>query len=194
MTSSKTSHPGSEPPMMDVRLTVIFSTYSPEYEDFPLQLRRRLRSVQYRLLSGAGEYDDITETEGQNVEVYRLGILLYLGILQNEFFWVPSMGRRLVSQLRYHLADRNFVTGPLCVQHVWLLFLTSAISLDPFERLWIVESVATACSQLLLSKWDDVKSLLEKYGWVGRIQDKSGRDMWNEVIDVRQGSQVPKEN
>jgi len=152
----------------------------PKSEVIPLRLRERIRSVQYYLLSREN-HDDISGLGDQLLKACRLGVLLYVGIIQNEF-WVSSTSKQLIWQLKSCLQRESFATDSMCALRLWLVFLAGSLVLDPTEKLWFVYSIVQTVSQLSLSNWCDAKLLLETFAWTGKVQDKSGRDLWDEAM------------
>ena len=152
----------------------------PKSEVVPLRLRERLRSCQYYLLSRQN-HDDISGSGDQILKACHLGILLYVGIIQNEF-WVPSISEQSIRQLKSCLQRESFATDSVRALRLWLIFLAGPLVLDPLEKSWFVGSIAHAVSQLSLSDWCDVKSLLETFAWTGKVQDESGRDLWHRAM------------
>jgi hypothetical protein len=57
----------------------------------------------------------------------------------------------------------------------------SSMKLPPAEDV----SNKTAVSQLSLSSWCDAKLLLETFAWAGRLQDKSGQELWDEAMRLQ---------
>jgi len=165
---------------MIMGLTHIFSTFSTKSEVIPLRLREQIRSVQYDLLSREN-HDDTSGSGDQLLEACRLGVLLYVGIIQNEF-WVSSTSKHLIWQLKSCLQRGSFASDSTCALRLWLVFLAGSLVLDPTERLWFVYSIVQTVSQLSLPNWWDAKSLLETFAWTGKVQDKSGRDLWDEAM------------
>lgn len=155
----------------------------PKSKVIPLRLRERLRSIQYYLLSRAN-HDDISGSGDHLLKACHLGILLYVGTIQNEF-WVSSISEQLIRQLKSCLQRENFVTDSMRALRLWLLFLADHLLLDPIEKLWFVCPIVQAISQLSLSNWCDVKLLLETFAWTGKVQDKSGRDLWDRAMRVQ---------
>jgi len=154
----------------------------PKSEVIPLRLRERIWSVQYSLLSR--ENYDISGSGYQLLKACRLGVLLYVGIIQNDF-WVSSVSKQLLWQLKSCLQRESFATDSTRALRLWLIFLAGSLVLDPTEKLWFVCSIVQAVSQLLLSNWYDAKLLLETFAWVGKVQDKSGRDLWDEAMRMQ---------
>ncbi len=152
----------------------------PASEVIPLRLREQIRSVQYDLLSREN-HDDTSGSGDQLLEACRLGVLLYVGIIQNEF-WVSSTSKHLIWQLKSCLQRGSFASDSTCALRLWLVFLAGSLVLDPTERLWFVYSIVQTVSQLSLPNWWDAKSLLETFAWTGKVQDKSGRDLWDEAM------------
>jgi hypothetical protein len=155
----------------------------PKSEVIPLRLRERIRSVQYSLLSRE-DYDDVSRAGDQLLKACRTGVLLYVGIIQNDF-WVSSISKQLVWQLKSCLQRESFDTHSMRALHLWLTFLVGSLVLDPAEKLWFVCSIVQAVSLLSLSNWRDAKLVLETFAWAGKVQDKSGRDLWDEAMRMQ---------
>lgn len=155
----------------------------PKSEVIPLELRKRIRSVQYYLLSKENQ-DEHNDSGDQLPKACRLGVLLYVCVIQNEF-WISSTSKQSIGQLKSCLQKASFATDSLRALCLWILFSAGSLVLDPAERSWFVYSVAQAVSQLSLSSWCDAKSLLETFAWTGKAQDKSGRDLWDEAMRLR---------
>ena len=155
----------------------------PKSEVIPLKLRQMIRSVQYDLLCKENQ-DDISGLGDQLPKACRLGVLLFVGTIQNEF-WISSMSKQLIGQLKSCLQRGSFATDSMRALRLWLIFLGESLVLDPTEKLWFVCSTVQAVSQLSLSSWCDAKSLLETFAWTGKMQDKSGRELWNEAVRMQ---------
>jgi len=155
----------------------------PKSEVIPLRLRERIRSIQYYLLSRE-DYDDTSGSGDQLLKACRLGVWLYVGIIQNDF-WVSPISKRLIWQLKSCLQMESFGTDSTHTLRLWLVFLAGCLVLDPTEKLWFVCSLVQAVSQLSLSNWCDAKLLLETFAWAGKVQDKSGQDLWDEAMRMQ---------
>jgi hypothetical protein len=154
----------------------------PKSEAIPLRLRERIRSIQYYVLSR--ENYDISESGDQLLKACRLGILLYVGIIQNEFLAWP-ISNRLIWQLKSCLQRGSFATDSTRALRLWLIFLAGSLVLDPIDRLWFIWSIGEAVSQLFLLNWDDARLFLETFAWAGKVQNRAGRDLWDEAIRIQ---------
>lgn len=154
----------------------------PKSEVIPLMLRERIRAIQYCLLSK--ENCGSNGSGDQLLKACRLSILLYVGIIQKEFLTLP-MSTQLIDQLKGCLQVECFTTDSMRSLRLWLLFLAGSLVLDPIERLWFVYSLVEAVSQLSLSNWWEAQLLLETFAWVAKVQDKSGRDLWDEAMRMQ---------
>ena len=165
-------------------VTQDMNTVNPPKSDvIPMRLRKRIRSIQYCLLS-RGNYDPFSGSGDQLSKACRLGVLLYVGIIQNEFS-VSPISKELLWQLKSCLQTQGFTTDSMRALRLWLLSLAGSLFLDPIQREWVVRSTAEAVSQLRLSSWYDAKALLESFAWAGKVQDKSGRDLWDEATRIQ---------
>jgi len=145
----------------------------------PLTLRKRIRAIQYCILSGEECYD-MADPAVQRLKACRLGVLLYVGIIQHDF-WVSPISRQMKDHLQSCLGSQSFATAPTQALHLWLLFLAGSVDVDAVERPWYAFAIAQAAVQLSLLEWCDVKPLLKTFAWADKIQDKSGRELWDEA-------------
>lgn len=153
----------------------------PKSEIIPLKSRERIRSVQRYLLSRE-HCDDISGSGDQLFHACRLGVLLYLGIIQNDFL---VSNEQLIWQLKTCLQWDSFATDFMRGLRLWLIFLAGSLIRDPTEKLWLVCAIVQSYSQLSLSNWCDAKLLLESFAWVGKVQDNSGQDLWDEAMRMQ---------
>jgi hypothetical protein len=154
----------------------------PKSEVIPMIIRQKIRSIQYSLLQREN-HNSATSPE-QPSKACRLGILLYVGIIQNEF-WASPISNQLISQLKLCLGNEGRDTGSIRALHLWVLFLAGSLVIDPMEKRWFVRSIIEVASQLSLSSWCDALGLLETFAWVKKVQDKSARDLWDETMRMR---------
>jgi hypothetical protein len=143
----------------------------------------RIRSIQYYLLSRE-DYNDISGSGDKLLKACRLGMWLYVGIIQNDF-WVTSISKELIWQLKFCLERESFATDSVHALRLWLTFLAGSVVHEPTEKVWFVSSIIQAASQLSLSNWYDVKLILETFAWAGKVQDKSGRDLWDGAMNIQ---------
>jgi len=83
----------------------------PKSEAVPISLRQKMWSVQYYLLSKENG-NDSSGSADQVLKSIRLGVLLYIGIIQNGF-WVAAISKRLLYQLKSCLQVGNVATGSI---------------------------------------------------------------------------------
>ena len=155
----------------------------PKSEAIPLGLRERIRSVQYYFLS-TEKYDDVSGSGDLLLNSCRLGILVFVGIIQNDF-WIPSISRQLICKLKSCLQNEGFETDSKRALRLWLIFLAGSLIPDPTDKVYFVSSIAETASQLSLSNWCEAKLLLGTFAWAGKVQDKSGRDLWDAAMSTQ---------
>jgi hypothetical protein len=119
-----------------------------------------MRSIQYYLLDrdsleGIGPKEQLFKTS-------RLSVLLYVSVIQNEF-WASPISNRLIWQLKSCLQSENFTTDPLRAFRLWVLFLAGSLIFDSTEKVWFIESVVEAISQLSLWGWGDALLLFKTF-------------------------------
>lgn len=151
----------------------------PKSDTAPLELRRRIRFIQYFLLNK--DYFDASEPAAQIYRTCCLGALLYLATIQNELGLSP-ISKRLTLVLKTPLQSESHSVLRL---QLWLLFLAGCIVTDPVDKSWFLFSIGEAALQLSLTNWLDTKMLLETFAWNGKVQDRAGRDLWDEAMGLR---------
>ena len=152
-------------------------------EVIPMRLRETLRLVQYSLLA---KYDcsKPKEPRDQVLITCHLGILLYAGIIQNDF-WITPMDSQLKREVKLCLQSENFVASSFTALYLWVAFLAGSLILDPSERSSFLRYIVQAVSELSLTSWDNVREVLVNFAWVGKIQDAAGQALWNEVVRLQ---------
>ncbi|KAF2815865.1 uncharacterized protein BDZ99DRAFT_514505 [Mytilinidion resinicola] len=142
----------------------------------PSHLRSQIRSIQYRLLSS-----NISGSEHHLLKACRLGILLYTGVIQNEF-WASPVSAQFMQQVRSCLGrDGGFDSAATRAVRLWLLFLAGAAVSEPSERRWVVGSMVDVIEELKLTSWGQVRGVLENCAWVGKVMDRGGEELWGEL-------------
>jgi len=109
---------------------------SPKSEVIPSDIRKRLRLIQYCLLSNEN-LDDFGTSEDHLSNACQFGVLMYIGIIQNEF-WSSSITTQLTHRLKIYVQRESFVTESMRALRLWLIFLAGCLVLDPRERSWLV--------------------------------------------------------
>lgn len=68
---------------------------------------------------------------------------------------------------------------------LWLTFMGGLLDINTQARMWFVSKLDQAGSALGLESWGDVKNILEKFWWVGRIHDSPSTSLWTQVMMIR---------
>ena len=145
------------------------------------QLRETLRSVQYTLLAKYG-CNRLQRSDNQMLKTVRLGLLLYAGILQNDF-WISPLGSQLKRQVELCVQGKDRpVTGLMGALRLWVVFLAGPLVLDSSKRSLFVRFIARAREERALTSWEDGRDVLTTFAWVGKIQDASGQALWEESV------------
>ncbi|KAI1342902.1 fungal-specific transcription factor domain-containing protein [Xylariaceae sp. FL0016] len=136
--------------------------------------RRRTRYIQYHILSR------VSSSEESLITALKLGILLHVGIISNEFSKFP-VSHRVTRELRSSLVKANFVGYVMQTLRLWILFLAGSVVGDPLEKQWVLTSIHDCLSRLSISSWEEARFTLEKFAWVGRLQNIGGESLWLET-------------
>ncbi|KAF2488335.1 hypothetical protein BU16DRAFT_623637 [Lophium mytilinum] len=148
----------------------------------PSRLRSQIRSVQYRLLSAQNAATSTSDDIDHLLATCHLSLLLYTGIVQNEF-WASPVSAQFVKQLQCCLGRRElFVSEAMRAMRVWLLFLSGAVISEQSERTWIAEGIEKVAEELKLRSWIEVRGVLEEFAWVPKVMDRGGEELWGELV------------
>jgi hypothetical protein len=152
-------------------------------QDFDLVM-----SLRYRLLSCRSTKIPSTQSEIIG-DACRIGALIYLRLICRNF---PSFGqpyRILLEKLKTHLTRlyKNLEMLPIALVELllWLTFMGGLLDINTQARMWFVSKLDQAGSALGLESWGDVKNILEKFWWVGRIHDSPSTSLWTQVMMIR---------
>lgn len=147
-----------------------------------------IMSLRYRLLSCRSTKIPSTQSEIIG-DACRIGALIYLRLICWNF---PSFGqpyRILLEKLKTHLTRlyKNLERLPIALVELllWLTFMGSLLEINAQARMWFISKLDQASSALGLESWDDVKSALEKFWWVGPIHDSPSTSLWTQVMMIR---------
>ena len=156
----------------------------PNSSIIPMRLRETLRSVQYTLLAKQ-DHNELHGPRVHTLKTVHLGLLLYAGILQNDF-WISPLSSQLRKQVDLYLqSEEGPLTGFVVALRLWFIFLAGPLVLDSTERTLFLRFIAKAKSELALTSWEDARNVLMGFAWVGKIQDVSGQALWDEAVRFR---------
>jgi hypothetical protein len=162
---------------------------SPKSEIISSGLRQSMRSIQYYFLSPS-YFNENHEFENELFTTCRLGVLVYIGIIENEL-WISNLTEQFTRRLKACVQMEScFITDSMRALRLWLLFLAGSLVLDQAEKPWFVRFTAQAIAQTRLSNWCDAKKLLESFAWTEQVQDKRGHEFWDEVINLQNGQHI----
>ena len=145
-------------------------------------------SIEYQLLL-SGPKEDLSDSdfihENDNLgEAFRLAALIYLKEILREFLLSTIGSRIIVSKLKTSLESvlTKEVTPTSSSLLLWLLFMGGLASLQNcLAHTYFITHLVRLRRELELYEWEDVKERLEHVLWIGRVLDKSGEDLWEEV-------------
>lgn len=73
---------------------------------------------------------------------------------------------------------------------LWVLIIVGAASVGEWERAWMGKLLVEVRDRTNLGSWDEVKSILEDYVWIGSRCDKPCRAFWDESIALGAASEI----
>ena len=145
--------------------------------------------IQYQLLLSGSEEDvsdgDFIHENDELGEAFRLAALIYMKEILREFMFSTIGSRILVSKLKTSLDNvlATEVTPTSSSLFLWLLFMGGVASLrkNCLDHTFFIAHLVRLRRQLELYEWEDVKERLEHVLWIGRVLDKAGEELWEEV-------------
>lgn len=145
-------------------------------------------SIAYQLLlSGSKEVvsdSDFTHENEELGETFRLAALIYMKAILREFLPSTIGSRILISKLKKSLENvlRTEVTPDSSSLLLWPLFMGGLASLQNcLDDTFFITHLVRLRRKLELYEWEDVKERLEHVLWIGRVLDRSGEDLWEEI-------------
>ena len=145
-------------------------------------------SIQYQLLL-SGPKEEISN--GGSIhknndlgEAFRLAAILYMKEILREFLLSTIGSSILVSKLKTSLDNvlTTEVTPTSSSLFLWLLFMGGVASLqNNLDHTFFITHLVRIRRELELYEWEDVKERLEHVLWIGRVLDKAGEELWEEV-------------
>ena len=145
-------------------------------------------SIEYQLLL-SGPKEDISDGgyiyENDHLgEAFRLAAILYMKEILREFLLSTIGSRILVSKLKTSLDNvlTTEVTPASSSLFLWLLFMGGVASLqNNLDHTFFITHLVRVRRELELYEWEDVKERLEHVLWIGRVLDKAGEELWEEI-------------
>jgi hypothetical protein len=145
--------------------------------------------VQYHLLSlpSAGQFDQKFRQNYPVYETCRLaGLIFGVGVI----FPLPARTapfQTLVKLLQAELRESNLesIWGAQDAVGVllWILTLGGIAATGLPEREWFVATLGWVTSHSGLSRWRDLKQVLEQMPWLDSACDSAGQQLWDEFQD-----------
>ena len=161
---------------------------TPEARLGPKEFIEASFSIQYQLLSNA-PLEDLSDgtfvyENNELGEAFRLGAIIYMKEILQEFTSSTTGSRILVSKLRKSLSlvFTNGITPVSSSLFLWLLFLGGVASIkNGMDRTLFVTHLVRLCYGLGIHEWGEVKERLENVLWIGKVLDKTGKALWEET-------------
>lgn len=161
---------------------------TPEARLDPKDFIEACYSIQYELLS-SGPAEDVTDGDFayDNDELgnaFRLGAIIYMKEILREFTFSATGSRILVSKLRTSLsiALLSEASSTSLALLLWVLFMGGVASIkNGLDKKLFVTHLVRLCIDLEIDEWKDVKERLESILWIGKVLDKAGKALWEEI-------------
>ncbi|OAL39775.1 hypothetical protein AYO20_00687 [Fonsecaea nubica] len=96
---------------------------------------------------------------------------------------VSTAQHDLLATLR-PLTERGGTSSNLLL---WLLSVGGTCPCGPAQRKWFVSQLADTAADLGIHSWEGMKASLKQVIWHEHQDDRQHRDLWNEVVELREG-------
>ena len=161
---------------------------TPEARLDPKELIDAWFSIQYQLLSSA-PFEDISDGSIVNDnhelgDAFRLGAMIYMKEILQEFTFSATGSRILVSKFRTSLSlalmsDVIPISSSLLL---WLLFMGGVASIkNGLDRTLFITHLMRLRYDLGIDEWEEVKERLQNVLWIGEVLDKTSKTLWEET-------------
>lgn len=165
---------------------------TPEARLDPKEFIEAWYSIQYQLLS-----DDQLDNESNGAfihnnnalqEAFRLGAILYLKEILQEFIFSAIGSGILVSRLRTSLESvlASQITPTSSSLLLWLLIVggvasTTTTNNNSIDHTFFIAHLVTLRREPWLDEWEDVKQRVQDVLWIGKVLNGAGKSLWEEV-------------
>lgn len=155
-------------------------------------------SIQHQLLphrdeGNEREVDDLVMgmVDEHLEEVFRLGAILYVKEILQEFTFSSTGNRIIVTELKWALGRLGDQVLVWATAGTWLLLWLHVVARIACgerieEREWFVMHLRRTRERLGLHTGGDARSVLDRVLWVGKVLDAKGKTLWEEATAVEQ--------
>jgi hypothetical protein len=143
--------------------------------------------VQHRLLSllPAGKLDQDFRKSHPVYEICRLaGLIFGIGIifpLPAQTAPLPTLVKLLQAELQESRLESDWWFPDTVEVLIWVLTLGGIAATGLPNRTWFVAALSRVTVRSGLSRWRDLKSVLDRILWLDNACDFGGRQLWEEV-------------
>jgi hypothetical protein len=149
-------------------------------------LVRRTCQLRYSLLPQQQNVLLDEEVVDANIEeTLRIGALLYIHATPQEFPSSAVGPLNLVKKMKDLVLSVQIWNEKEGVLVVWLLFVTCTNARKGKDRIWFIVQLDKLLLRLKLNSWNETKRKLEDLWWVGKLHEKLCKDIWDEIIGLR---------
>lgn len=151
-------------------------------------LLKHIYALRYSLLPSQ-EAVEFPDAAAQTLdEALRLGALLYVSETPKEFPSAAVGPMKVVSRLRELVMLIQMWNDKEAALVVWLLFMGGIAARNTDDRIWFVTQLENLTRKLGLGRWGEVRLRLEGLWWVSAIHEKPCREVWDEVVVLKEGA------
>ena len=152
-----------------------------------VSLMQHIYSLRYSLLPDYSDGTDFADEASRTLdEVLRIGALLYVSETPKEFPNAAVGPLKMVRRLRGLVIQVQMWNEKEAGLVLWLLFFGGIAARKGEDRVWFSLQIERLCGKLGASEWGEVRGSLEVLWWVEQIHEKPCRELWNEVIVLRE--------
>ena len=169
----------------DMRDVIQYREYYHEKQVLPVEEENdyiNAKSYQFRYTVLAAPFEQ-REPASDKEDACRLAMLIFWFCNYQVTAPDSALNRALTTQLKTALQASNLkgLWGPHYELLVWVLMLGAFISAGQRERPWFVMNLAKVSKVLEIQEWSQVRRLLLKYFYLGRVYLKGMQDSWEEA-------------
>lgn len=121
-------------------------------------------------------------TESGDYEAIRLASIAYsfLVIFPSSAASVPFFELSSRIKRRVSVMETSYKTTKELEFLIWILFIGGIASLGSEYRSWFVEQLRAVSHRIEFNSWAKVKTILERFLWLGSTNDPDGMELWLE--------------
>ncbi|KAH7395644.1 hypothetical protein BKA64DRAFT_745837 [Cadophora sp. MPI-SDFR-AT-0126] len=152
-----------------------------------VSLMQHIYSLRYNLLPDYLHGADFADEAARTLdEALRIGALLYISETPKEFPNAAVGPLKMVKRLGKLVMQVQMWNEKEAILVLWLLFFGGIAVRKGEDRVQFSVQIERLCGKLGLKEWGEVKARLEVLWWVEKIHERPCRDLWHEVVVLKE--------